>query len=295
MNCADAASVLAAAALVQVATVHPAAAADAAVTGLEIWSASSTNDPLSQTETAEAFCPTSKRVIGGGGGVEWFLNDYTHDVVLTRMQPVHPFTGADSFVVTGERINGGTDTDWSVKAYAVCADPLPGLHIVTAASTPSSASSQLAQATCPDEEVVVGTGAYIYANSSGQVGLQVMRASMTGKVVYAQGHEDADGYASSWFVMAVAVCADMIDGYAVRNVPSDGDDSESSKAAEATCLDGRIPFGGGGAVAFTAPGATSLRWVALDDVLDEVHVSAIENTPTSTDWDYIVAQVICGF
>jgi len=291
---AMAATVLAAAGgvvAVQLATESPAAA----VTGLEVvWVNSADGSQSPQTETAEAFCPDGKRVLGGGGGVNWSLNNYPYDIVLTRMQPVHPIMGQDSFIVTGERIIGGTTASWSVRAYAICADPLPGLHTVVSFSSLSSSSSQLAQAECSDGEQVVGTGAYIY-NSVGQVGLQVMRASTVDNLVYAQGHEDANGYTGSWYVMAVAVCADPINGYQVLNVASPEDDSESLKAADAECPNGKQLYGVGAAAAFNAPGAASLRWITVDDDDDASHATFIENTSTGTDWDFIVSQVICGF
>jgi hypothetical protein len=281
----------AATAAVQLATGTPAAA----VTGMEVvWANSNVVTAAPQVATATVYCPTGKRVIGGGGGVAWDLTSTPYDVVLTRMQPVHPWSGPDNYVVTGERIPSGTSTNWWVRAYAICVDPLPGLRIVWSFSATSSASSQRAEAPCADDEQVVGTGAYIYG-SAGQVGLQVMRASIRGDLVYAQGHEDADGFAGSWYVMSVAVCADPIDGYEVIQVPSPEDDSESSKSATAQCSTGKTLYGGGGATAFDAPGAVSLRWISVDTVGDDLLANAIENTSTSTDWDFIVAQAICGY
>lgn len=276
-------------AVVQVGT----SGAASAVTGLQVvWANSSAGSP--QEATATVYCPVGKRVLGGGGGVLWSLGSYPRDIVLTQMRPVHPWSGQDSFVVTGERISGGTTDPWWVRAYAICADPLDGMHIVWSFSTLSSASNQRAEAECNDGEQVVGTGAYIYG-SGGQVGLQVMRASTVDNLVYAQGHEDASGYTGSWYVMAVAVCADPIDGHEVINTPSPEDDSEQDKSAETYCPAGKTLYGAGAAAAFDAPGEASLRWITVDDTSDMASAHFIENVPTSADWDFIVSQAICAY
>src|SRR4051812_35374565 len=82
-------------------------------------------------KTATASCPAGYPVIGGGGVVE--TPDPMHarrNVVLTRLQPVHPLSGADSYVVTGEETGDGAHGDWWVRATARCAQPLPGQHMV---------------------------------------------------------------------------------------------------------------------------------------------------------------------
>ena len=55
-------------------------------------------------KTAQATCPTGKRVIGGGG---WVFPTVTADstkVVLTELQPVHPARGQDFYEATGEEV-----------------------------------------------------------------------------------------------------------------------------------------------------------------------------------------------
>lgn len=271
-----------------------AAPASAAVTGLVRTTGISVIDS-SASKTATAYCPPGTRVVGGGGGLVWDLQHQTRQVVLTQLQPVHPLWGDDFYRVTGEETQTGTTDTWWVEAVALCADPIPGMHITFGNTVLSSASSQQARATCPAGEKVLGTGAWVYP-AGGQVGLQVARASTSGNLAYAIAHEDADGYAGNWNVLALAVCAPAPAGYEVLNAPSPESASESIKTATATCSAGKQMLDAGGATSFTAPGNVSLTriLVAPFGALNWAEAIATENTATAANWDFIVAQVICA-
>jgi hypothetical protein len=101
-------------------------------------------------KTVVALCPPGKRVIGGGGWVQEY-GVKTFRLSLTKLKPIRLYTSTqDGYMVIGAETAPGTTNDRWVHAHAICADPLPGLHI--ASSTPATASSIPVQASavgCP--------------------------------------------------------------------------------------------------------------------------------------------------
>ncbi|MDX6533514.1 MAG: hypothetical protein QOF68_1258 [Gaiellales bacterium] len=242
-----------------------------------------------------AYCPPNERVIGGGGAVV----SGSLKPTLTGLRPVRLYDGTrDAYVVTAAETAPGTTANWQVNAYAMCAKPLPGLHIVQ--SPPIPASSTAAQATaavCPGGERVIGTGARI-STISGDVVLHVARSSGPGDIARAQAHEDADGYSGTWSVTAYAVCAPPPDGYEVVFDPSPLRDSEPIKVAGALrqegCTGGRQLLSSGAAITNVAPGNVSLYVILPWVDFQQTYAVAVEHTPTSVDWDFIVATSICA-
>lgn len=267
-----------------------AASSASAMTGLVKVSTVGPSDSTS-TKTLKAYCPTGTRVVGGAGGPYWSSVDQPKQVVLTQLQPVHPLSGDDFFSVTGNETQVGTTSNWSLQATAVCAPPLAGMHIIFANTVLSSSSSQMAQAVCPDGEKVLGNGGWVYP-TGGQVGLQVTRASTDGALAYAGAHEDATGYIGTWNVMAFAVCAPEPAGYQVLTIASDDSASQELKYAEAVCPAGKGLLGAGAATEFAAPGNVSINRTLISN--NRVYATGIENTATSLNWDFIVAQAICA-
>lgn len=278
-------------------TVQVAAAAPAsAVPGLHREVGTSDIDSVSP-KTARAYCPPGERVVGGGGRVE-SAGAFTTKLTLTQLQPIQGSgTTPDRYVVSGAETAPGFNAAWLVRAYALCAPAgsLGGYHVVNSAPTdPSSQSVQATEAACPDGQRVLGTGATV-VNPGGQVALQVARASGDGRLARAQAHEEPDGYPSPWSVRSHAVCANPPAGYEVRTAESTQRLSETVKFAAVDCPDGKRVHGAGAAITDTAPAHVSLQAINTLDDLDGVQVFAVENTPTSQNWDFIVARAICAF
>jgi hypothetical protein len=261
-----------------------------AVTGLT--KAHNSNAQLGQTtRTTDAICPAGKRVVGGGGGLLRDAVNRATDVVITQMIPVHPLTGPDYYRVTAQQT--GSDDAWIVQAQAMCADPVPGMHTVLAASTLSSSSLQEAEASCKSGERVLGTGAWVVQATAAQVGLQVFGADPGGTLGYAQAHEDANGYGGDWNVLAYAICAPASASYAVVSTPSPDTDSLFDKYATASCPSGTQVTGAGGGVASTAPGGVVLSYADIADGLRKASANGFESTSTSASWG-LTAQVLCA-
>jgi hypothetical protein len=266
-----------------------------AVSGLEVVHRLSTIDSVSP-KSATARCPSGKHVIGGGGGLVWTAQLHSREVVLTRMEPVHSDDGSfrDYFVVTGVETSVGEPDNWYLESFAICANPMPGYEIVEDRSITLSDMFIRTEAHCDDDRVVIGTGAALSTNS-GEVGLQVMRASMLETFSYAQAAEDYNGYFDYWNVTAFAVCVDEPDGYDIVQQPSLYDDSEDEKLAWAVCPPGTRVHGAGFSTAFGAPGHVAMTHTIINPYGQQrVDAVAAEVTLTDYDWDFIIAQAICA-
>ena len=139
---------------------------------------------------------------------------------------------------------------------------------------------------------MLGTGGWVI-QPTGQVGLQMVGPDSSRLRTYAQAHEDANGYAGEWNVVAYSVCAPEPDDYVVVSETSPESGSEWLKKAGADCPDGTTPTGAGGGAEYGATGAASLSRLLIDS-LHSMESIAIENTSTSADWNAISGQAICG-
>jgi hypothetical protein len=84
-------------------------------------------------------------------------------------------------------------------------------------------------------------------------------------------------------------------GYELVYGQSEQRASESEKSATAVCPGSKVVHGAGAAITNVAPGSVSLRVVYPSYDPKRVVAVAVENTPTSQNWDFIVAQAICAF
>ena len=286
-----AAAMVAAQVGVQLAMAGPAAA----VTGNERVMGEVSAVDSQPTHTSRAYCPTGKFVIGGGGWAFAVAGDDSAKVTLVEMRPEHNTNGTrDSYVVTGSETTSAMTGDWWVQAYAICASQsgLAGYELVSTSNPLISSPSELSTAAgCAGTKRVLGGGARI-TNPGRDVALQTVRAAGGGGSFRASAHEDANGYGGAWTVDAYAICVNTPMGYTVVTTASAASDSESEKLAFARCPAGTQVHGAGGATSSVA--GVSLQVVYPYANRTEVQAFAVENTPVSADWDFIVAQAICA-
>jgi hypothetical protein len=157
--------------------------------------------PSDSTATKLVFvrCPAGKRVVGtgyearGGGG----------QVIVDDVVP-----GSTSVYVGANEEEAFTG-NWSLAAYAVCADPLPGLVRVSA--TISGADFLHTTAYCPTGKVLLGTGFEMRGGPAGTTIVEAMvpwptaGAAPTGLRLHA---EEEDPTEHDWTLTAYAICAD---------------------------------------------------------------------------------------
>jgi hypothetical protein len=275
------------------------------VTGVWRYDAQSASDSLTPKRTT-AVCPAGQVVLGGGariskpGGPDSPDDGITNKVALTQMEPFRSNgTGRYGYAVRAAEIAGGTTHDWYLTAFAICADPVDGYHIVIHHSDGglSSATDRQSIAACPNGQRVLGSGARINTfplddQHQQGLGLQVVRASGPGDIVRTEATEQAAGYADSWELLAFAVCASTPQGYQVTPYgESPQRASEDLKWARIDCPGDKHLLGAGATVGI-APANVTLNDIYVfpgDGTISEAH----ENSPTGQTWT-LASQAICA-
>ena len=166
--------------------------------GHQIVSASAISNSVTGTGVT-ATCPVGKKLTGTGGE----LTNATGQVV---MDDITPSSTLNSVRVTGFEDDNGTAANWSVRAYAICANPVAGLSRVTVTSPSNSLSSKVTTATCPAGRKLIGTGGD-FSGGTGQVVMDDITPNATLTGLSIAGYEDENGTALNWLTHAFAICA----------------------------------------------------------------------------------------
>ncbi|WP_437728380.1 hypothetical protein [Sorangium sp. So ce861] len=168
------------------------------IPGLERIQAVSASDSLSN-KSVTATCPSGKMVVGSGGEI-------TNGLGRVLIDDLRPNSLLTNVTVTGYEDALGTSNNWTVTAYAICADPLPGLQRVVSFSAANSSGKRI-NADCPTGTVLLNSGAEI-SSGIGFVGLIEMgppnlltMSNQTAAI------EMLSGTTNSWAVDAYAICA----------------------------------------------------------------------------------------
>ncbi|TMR06946.1 hypothetical protein ETD83_02740 [Actinomadura soli] len=264
------------------------APAASAVGGLGRVVATGASDSLTQKSIA-ASCPVGKRVVGGGGEIIGGGGQ----VVLTQLRPVQDGAGG-RYVVAGREDETGFTGNWSLRAYAVCADPLPGLQIVAATSATSSDQTRNLFAFCPSGTNMLGLGVQVN-NGSGQVHITAEANFFFDPPIAnnVAAIEDSNGFAGNWSLTSYAVCAVPVPGLQI--VYGSSAASSAGKSATVTCPPGTRVHGAGPGVSAATNAILShlvVDRVVVDPALNQVTIGAVEDeTGTAGDWTVGVAAV----
>jgi hypothetical protein len=172
--------------------------------GLELVTRDSAFDSATQ-KSASVSCPTGKRVVGTGGAIHdgSLFDGAAGQVVLDDVKPNAALT---SVTAAGEEDQDLYPDNWFVRAFAVCANPPPGLQLVSRTSQTDSNEIKQVSATCPVGKHLLGTGAEITAGF-GQAVLDDVQPDAALKNVTVTGIEDQDGSLVTWTLFAHAICA----------------------------------------------------------------------------------------
>jgi hypothetical protein len=234
-----------------------------------------------------AVCPPGKRVIGGGGRISGGQH-----VVLTRLEPVH--TSTDSYVVAASEDQTGFTGTWALQAYAICADPLPSLQIVSQISIPGSDAFQGESVSCPAGKFAVGAGGRInhrtvVGGPQGEVALNtIAEGGIWSARITAAGTEDPDGFADTWGVSVFAVCVTPTSLSDLRIVKvQSASDATNPKITAASCPPGKKVTGG---TAFSSfPGV--VQSVAPDANREQIQGIARNDSVVGGAWDLTVVAL----
>lgn len=272
---------------VQLARAAPAAAA----TGLVQTHASSSFDSQS-VKAARADCPPGKQVISGNAII--VANPNRNEVRLIEMRPVHSNNPPDGYFAKAQEVDAAYTGDWVLHVDAVCADVVPGLHLVSGSGPVGSATVQSTDARCSPGEVVLGGGGLV-RNPGFQADLRTVAPSLTGDRFTAQGGEDVDGYANPWSVVAYAICAPRPANYQIVVQPVGGPLNLDRKTQTAMCPAGTKPHGAGGAIDPAAPGGVGLEFVFAQPVgLQGTQALAVRTDDVIFDWGVFRVFAICA-
>jgi hypothetical protein len=260
--------------LIAVSTVA-ASPAQAAVPGLQIVSAVTVADSVSP-KSVVATCPAGKRVIGTGV----YLDGVAGDVVIDDLVPT-----ASAVVATAYERGGGTAASWWLRAFAICANPLPGLTIVSATTAATSAHKS-GSAACPTGTRVLGAGAAI-AGGLGEVVLDALWPDTT--AVTAAGYEDVDGTTTNWTLTTYAICAPPLPGLVLVNAGSVG---ASTAAAAPACPAGTARVGLGWDISSRYAGRILVEGAMPVDAGASVNARATD-TAVAPGW-VLAARAVCA-
>jgi hypothetical protein len=266
-----------------------AAAAHAAVTGVQQVTGPLSAVDSQPSKTVKATCPAGKQVIGGGGWVNATVTADSTKVTLVEMQPVHPASGADFYEVTGQEVTPNITTNWWVQAFAMCADPVPGLHIVTFTS---SVNAFRADSFCAPGEVSIGGGGRVN-NPANHVALSGVFPLTTDRFSAAV-LPDSAGFAGTWTVTSYAVCAPPPAGYEIAFKNSTGAGTDPTKVALVNCPAGKHVLSPAATTKVQAPPGVALQVVFPSPALDQVEGVAAATHPIAVDWQPVAAVAICA-
>lgn len=235
-------------------------------------------------KTIAAVCPAGKRVLGGGARV----NAAQH-VVLTREEPVHTSAG-DSYVVEASEDRIGFAGAWALQAFAICADPPPGLEIVSATGPAGSRAFQVVNADCRGK-LAIGAGGRINGGG-GRVDLLTIAQGMGfASGTAAGGSEELAGFGGTWSVTAFAVCVTPVSFRDLQNVRVDVAQGPGNRTiAEARCPPGKRVTGG---TAFSNIPSV-IEVIAPDALRLRVQAIARNDSPDVTNTGLLTVIAFCA-
>jgi hypothetical protein len=161
-----------------------------------------------QNEREVVDCPPGKVVLGSGVRI----NGGAGQVHVTEMTMGGSANGRHRAFVTAQENHDGFGGQWSLDAYAVCANiPLDDYVVLTGfAPGPGSADEKVATVTCPAGMTVTGGGAQISEGFSGRVVMEriipeFLVGGIPGREVAAVAREEIIND-SFWSLSVVAAC-----------------------------------------------------------------------------------------
>ena len=261
--------------------------ANAAIPGLTVVQ---NTTPWNSTDKAiSVACPIGTVPTGTGYDIGGSMNQ-GKIYVTTAIQ-----AGSRSVLVEAVEAEGGFSGNWTLTAKAICAAPLPGLIRVSETTNSWSAATADAEAFCPGDTVLVGTGAAIL-NGGNDVMLTAIEPTINSVRVAAK--EDESGTAALWSVVAHAFCVDhSLSGHDVITSTIVG--PLDNKTVSPDCPAGKGILGVGGAIENNLVGA-DISLSELNPVIYQgghwAYVKAEETTGTTINaWAWVLrGSVICA-
>jgi len=256
--------------------------ASAAVPNLQRASRSTLADSFAAKDRPVS-CPAGTKLLSGGGSVSGGFGQ----VALDGIRLDAPL---NSVTTRAFEDANGTGLNWSLNAFAMCADPLPGLVQIDATSADTSANKSVV-ASCPTGKQVVGAGGET-SGGIGRVVLDDLTPSSDHTHVTVTGFEADGGTTDNWTITAHAICADPLPGLEVRVLASDFGSFDGQGVTE-TCSAGKKVVGAGGEI------TGGLGQVIMDGVTPNANLTSVtvnaheDGNRTANNWN-LTAYAICA-
>ncbi|XTZ18481.1 hypothetical protein ACQSSU_14490 [Micromonospora echinospora] len=272
-----------------VALAGPATAAVPGLVRISTVSASNSNDFRSVTAT----CPVGKVLVGTG----YEITGATGEVVVDDLRPNGGPATAPTAVTVGAYEADAFAGNWTITAYAICANPVAGLVRIAAVSSTDSGVFHSATAACPTGKVLTGTG-FELNGITGEGTVDDFRpngSAVSAPTAVTVGAYESDTFFGNWSATAYAICANPVPGL-LRVTAVSALNSNDFRSVTAACPNGRVLTGAG----FEIIGA--LGEAVVDDLTPNggpataptlVTSGAYEEDPLASNWD-LRSYAICA-
>src|SRR5262245_11403488 len=271
-------------ALTSVVAVVSASPASAAGSGLQLVSQQSAVDSTAG-KSVTAACPPGKIVVGAAGQINVAT---AGKAVLEDITPLPNLAGVN---VVGTETGAGTTANWTVKAYAICANPFVAMQLVSQQSVVDS-NSKAMLLTCPSGTQVIGAGGQVNVGTSGAIGLHEITPE-TATTVRVIGAEIAGGTSENWTLKGYAICSSPPLGLQIVRTTS-VIDSKHAKGVVAHCPAGKRVVGAGADI--TAPDGNRVMLDEITPLPDLSGVNAVGTEllgGTTQPWT-VSAEAVCA-
>jgi hypothetical protein len=211
----------------------PAQEAPVRLTGIQRYQETTLGTSSPTSRHVSASCPPGKVTVGGGARTMVSTGQTTRgNVMLQALVP-----GATTYAAQAVEKAGGYSANWSLTAYVICADRVPGLELeVVGRSSDFTPYFDAEQgwvndvaAPCPAGKRLLGTGG-IVGGPAGRVSFQQLRPNQQGGYTFVQGVRESS-VDDDFSVVAYAICARPVQGW---HVAIDGTDYNTGRLQTAT-------------------------------------------------------------
>jgi hypothetical protein len=211
----------------------PAQEAPVRLTGIQRYQKTTLGTDSPDSRHITASCPVGKVAVGGGAKTMVTTGASTRgNVMLQALVP-----GPASYAAQAVEKADGYSANWSLTAYVICADAVPGLALeVESRSSDFTPYFDAEQgwvndvaAPCPTGKKLLGTGG-IVGGPAGRVSFQQVRPNQQGAYAFVQGVRESS-VTDNFSVVAFAICARPVQGW---RVAIDGTDYNTDRLQTAT-------------------------------------------------------------
>lgn len=158
----------------------------------------------------DASCVGNQRVVGGGARID---GGFGNVILTTKAFQVNSGgTAADTVAVAAQEVSSGYASNWTIRVYIACADPLSGQTRVRTSTPFTSTAPKFWNPTCSGAQIATAVGGGIVTDPAGlgNLVLDDMYANATIGTAPNQSVNSAyvrTAFIGSWELLGYALCA----------------------------------------------------------------------------------------